>query len=72
MFLITNSAQIVERHSALLETHHEEQIPVDANHSAMCKFETEANNTFERVYKRVKRMMNTPRRGDNEQSGMSP
>ncbi|KAH9203559.1 Alpha/Beta hydrolase protein, partial [Leptodontidium sp. 2 PMI_412] len=64
-------SRIVEKHSALLETNHEEQIPVDADHSTMCKFETEADDTFEKVYKRVKRMKNTPRRVANEQLGMS-
>ncbi|KAI9808253.1 MAG: hypothetical protein M1825_004710 [Sarcosagium campestre] len=63
-----HSTLIVEKHSALLETNHEEQIPVDADHSAMCKFETEADDTFEKVYKRVKRMKNTPRSVANEQS----
>ncbi|KAK5202499.1 hypothetical protein LTR41_011753 [Exophiala xenobiotica] len=62
------SSLIVEKHSALLETNHEEQIPVDADHSAMCKFETESDGTFEKVYKRVKRMKNDPRRITNEQS----
>jgi hypothetical protein len=61
----------VEKHSALLEVNHEEQIPVDADHSAMCKFETEHDDTFEKVYKRVRRMKNSPRRGTDEQSGMS-
>jgi hypothetical protein len=42
----------VEKHSALLKTNHEEQIPVDADHSAICKFETEEDDTFEKVYKR--------------------
>jgi len=61
----------VEKHSALLEAHHEEQIPVDADHSAMCKYETENDDTFEKVYKRIKRMRNNPHRIMNEQSGMS-
>ena len=61
----------MEKYSALLEVHHEEQIPVDADHSAMCKFETESDDTFEKVYKRVKRMRNTPRRVATDQSGMS-
>ncbi|KAK5279434.1 hypothetical protein LTR14_012351, partial [Exophiala xenobiotica] len=65
------SSLIVEKHSALLETNHEEQIPFDANHSAMCKFETEDDPTLERVYKRRKRMKNNPQRITNEQSGMS-
>jgi hypothetical protein len=64
-------AQIVEKDSALLETAHEEQIPVDADHSMMCKFETDNDATFERVYKRMKRMKNNPRRVALEQSGMS-
>ncbi|KAK5188745.1 hypothetical protein LTR47_011550 [Exophiala xenobiotica] len=34
----------------------------------MCKFETESDDTFEKVYKRVKRMKNNPRRITNEQS----
>lgn len=61
----------MEKHSALLEVNHEEQIPVDADHSAMCKFETDGDATFEKVYKRIKRMRNNPRRITNEQSGMS-
>ena len=69
--MTTNQIQIVEKHSALLETNHEEQIPVDADHSAMCKFEKEDDDTFEKVYKRVKRMRNNPQRIMNEQSGMS-
>ncbi|KAK5260992.1 hypothetical protein LTR40_003095, partial [Exophiala xenobiotica] len=62
------SSLIVEKHSALLETNHEEQIPVDADHSAMCKFETEDDPTFEKVYKRVNRIKNDPQRITNEQS----
>ncbi|KAK5188783.1 hypothetical protein LTR47_011279 [Exophiala xenobiotica] len=62
------SSLILEKHSALLETNREGQIPVDADHSAMCKFETEQDDTFERVYKRVKRMKNTPRHMMKEQS----
>jgi hypothetical protein len=54
----------------LLETNHEEQITADADHSAICKFETEEDDTFE-VYKRVKRMRQNPQRAVNEQSGMS-
>ncbi|KAK5188831.1 hypothetical protein LTR47_011690 [Exophiala xenobiotica] len=34
----------------------------------VCKFETESDDTFEKVYKRVKRMKNNPRRITNEQS----
>ena len=59
----------MEKHSALLETDHEEQIPVDADHSAMCKFETADDDTFEKVYKRVRRMRASSRRITYEQSG---
>ncbi|KAI9868894.1 MAG: hypothetical protein M1823_009056, partial [Watsoniomyces obsoletus] len=59
---------IVEKHSALLETDHEEQIPVDADHSAMCKFETENDDTFEKVYKRMRRMRGSSRPIAYEQS----
>lgn len=51
----TDQRQVVEKHSALLETAHEEQLPVDADHSAMCKFEKDDDQTFEKVYKRIKR-----------------
>jgi hypothetical protein len=63
--------QIVEKHSALLEANHEEQIPVDADHSTMCKFETDGDDTFEKVYKRVKRIRQDPQRIANEPTGMS-
>jgi hypothetical protein len=61
----------VEKHSALLETNHEEQIFVDADRSGMCKFETNQNGTFEKVYKRIRRMQNNLRCVAVEQSGMS-
>jgi hypothetical protein len=51
--------QVVESSSALLGTADEDQIPVDADHSAMCKFEREDNPTFETVYKRVNEMKNS-------------
>ncbi|KAJ9612240.1 hypothetical protein H2200_003837 [Cladophialophora chaetospira] len=59
---------VVEKHSALLEINHEEQIPVDSDHSAMCKFETDDDDTFEKVYKRVKRMRLNTRRITNAKS----
>jgi hypothetical protein len=55
----------------LLDVSHEEQIPVAANHSAMCKFETEEDDTFEKVYKVIKRMRDCTGQTTNEQSGMS-
>ncbi|KAI9790079.1 MAG: hypothetical protein M1816_005549 [Peltula sp. TS41687] len=52
------SGLMLEKRSTLLKVNHEEQIPVDADHSAMCKFETDSDDTFEKVYKRVKWMRN--------------
>ena len=61
----------MDKHSALLETNQEEQIPVDADHSAMCKFETSDDDTFEKVYKRVRRMRINTRHIPNEDLGTS-
>ncbi|KAK5054617.1 hypothetical protein LTR84_001508 [Exophiala bonariae] len=66
--VLANIAQfIVDQHSALLQTNYEEQVPIDANHSMICKFETEEDDTFEKVYKRVQRMRDSPRRVLNNQ-----
>jgi hypothetical protein len=61
----------VEKLSALLEVNHEEQIPVDSDHSAMCKFEKADDDTFEKIYKRVRRMTKNLQRLTDDQSGMS-
>ncbi|KAJ9607048.1 hypothetical protein H2200_008120 [Cladophialophora chaetospira] len=66
-----NAEQIVEKHSALLDTEHEEQIPVDADHIAMCKFETENDDIFEKICKRIKRMRDNTQRNMNGRSCMS-
>lgn len=68
----TDCTQIVEKHSALLEVEHEEQIPVDANHSVMCKFEADTDDTFEKVCKRIQRMRTDPRPGRTSQIGTLP
>lgn len=60
----------MEKQFALLETNHEEQIPVDADHMAMCKYETDGDATFEKVYKIIKRIKNHPRCVATKQSGM--
>jgi hypothetical protein len=65
----TDCTQIVEKYSALLEVEHEDQIPVDANHSAMCKFEVDSDDIFEKVYKRIQRMRTDPRPGRTNQMG---
>lgn len=44
------------KYSALLEVEKEEQIPTDADHSMICKFETDTDDIFEKVYKRMGRM----------------
>jgi hypothetical protein len=69
--LTTYRVQIVEKHSALLEVEHEEQIPIDADHSAMCKFEADSNDTFEKVYKRIRRMRTDPRPRATDQTSTS-
>ena len=50
--------QIVEKHSALLDVDAEEQIPVDANHEVMCKFGERDDEAYEKVFKRIRRMIN--------------
>lgn len=45
--------QVVEKHSALLNANGEDQIPVDANHSDMCKFKSRDDEVYEKLYKRV-------------------
>jgi hypothetical protein len=67
----TDRVQIVEKHSALLEVEHEEQIPIDANHSAMCKFEADSDDTFEKVYKRIRRMRTDSRPRVTDQTSTS-
>ncbi|KAF7509589.1 hypothetical protein GJ744_007627 [Endocarpon pusillum] len=66
---LLTGVQIVEQHSALLEAQHEEQIPINADHSAMCKFKADSDDTFEKVYKRIRRMRTDPRpRATNQNS----
>ena len=47
----------MEKHSALLDIDGEEQIPVDANHEEMCKFMDREDDTYEKLFKRVRRMI---------------
>lgn len=44
----------------LLEVEHEDQIPVNAGHSLICKFEVDGDDTFEKAWKRIKRMREEP------------
>lgn len=63
MYLLTLYMKIVEKDSALLETDQEEQIPVDADHREMCRFQTQDDETFETVYTRIQGMRSDPRPG---------
>ena len=49
--------QIVEKYSALLEVDGEDQVPVDANHREMCKFGARDVPVYEKLFKRIRRMM---------------
>lgn len=49
--------EVVEKHSAVLEHKVEEQIPVDADHVQMCKFANRDDDTYEKLYKRMARMV---------------
>jgi hypothetical protein len=49
--------QIVEKRSALLDVDGEEQIPVDANHEDMCKFASRDDDAYEKLFKRIRRML---------------
>jgi hypothetical protein len=48
---------VVEKYSALLDIDGEEQIPINANHRNMCKFERRNDGTYGKVFKRVRRML---------------
>ena len=62
----------MEKHSALLEVEQEDQIPVDADHSMMCKFKADDDNTYEKVYKRIQRIRKEAGSTATEQAGTSP
>ena len=47
----------MEKHSALLDIDGEEQIPVDANHEKMCKFMERKDDVYEKIFKRVRKMI---------------
>jgi len=53
------SSLVVEKHSALLEIDGEEQIPVDANHEEMCKFTAREDEVYEKLFKRIRRILVT-------------
>lgn len=47
----------MEKHSALLEIDGEERIPVDADHEQICKFMEREDNVYEKLFKRIRRMI---------------
>jgi hypothetical protein len=47
----------VERYSALLDIDGEEQIPVDTNHEEMCKFSSRDDEVYEKLFKRIRRLL---------------
>ncbi|KAH0541632.1 hypothetical protein FGG08_003922 [Glutinoglossum americanum] len=51
------STLIVEKYSALLEVNGEDQVPVDADHRDMCKFGARDDPVYEKLFRRVRRMM---------------
>jgi hypothetical protein len=52
----------VDKHSSLLEINREDQIPVDANHEEMCKFAHRDDAVYEKLFKRIRRMLNSNNR----------
>ncbi|KAN0070627.1 hypothetical protein V8E54_011496 [Elaphomyces granulatus] len=55
--MVIFSSLIVEKHSALLDIPGEDQIPVDANHEDICKFAHRNDAVYEKLFKRVRRML---------------
>lgn len=47
----------MEKNSALLEIDGEEQIPVNANHEEICKFMGPQDDVYEKIFKRIRRMI---------------
>ena len=49
--------KVVEKHSALLQVENEEQIPVESDHQGICKLASPTDETYEKLYKRMGRMV---------------
>ncbi|KAK3314382.1 hypothetical protein B0H66DRAFT_607606 [Apodospora peruviana] len=49
------SSTIVGRMSALMNLDHEDQVPLDAHHMDLCRFESERDPAFKRTYLRIKK-----------------
>ena len=48
----------MDKHSSLLEVSGEDQIPVDANHQEICKFADRDDAVYEKLFRRINRMLN--------------
>ena len=55
----------MEKHSSLLDIPWEDQVPVDANHEEICKFACPNDAVYEKLFKRVRRMLNTDNRDNS-------
>ncbi|KAL8371676.1 hypothetical protein RB595_001465 [Gaeumannomyces hyphopodioides] len=55
--LITNTLQVVAKHSAVMEMPHEEQMHINGDHSTMCKFSRNPGdaNRFDAVWRSIQR-----------------
>jgi hypothetical protein len=58
----------VEKHSSLLEIPGEDQVPVDANHEETCKFAYHDDAVYEKIFKRVRRMLKSVDTDNRENS----
>ena len=61
----------MEKYSALLEIDGEDQVPVNANHRDMCKFDSRDNETYKKLVKRLNRMLKAKENASNTTSGAS-
>lgn len=49
----------MEKHSAVLDIEHIDQIPVDADHEGLARFSSSDDVAYEKLFKRVRRMIRT-------------
>jgi hypothetical protein len=55
----------VDKYSALLEVPGEEQLPVDVNHRDMCKFASRDDQTYQKLWKRLRRIIEACENGQH-------
>ncbi|KAH8588254.1 hypothetical protein B0O99DRAFT_693645 [Bisporella sp. PMI_857] len=56
--------EIVEKQSALLQVAGEDQQPINANHRDMCKFAARDDENYEKLFKRIRRMLKAKNRNE--------